>query len=92
MFGTPVMLNFKGETSFKTTFGGLITLTSAIVTVIFLGIFLNVLFTRDATNLKFIVKTDNLADKSDKHYIGDNGVYFAIYDSGISTSIIEDKT
>ena len=91
MFGTPVSLNFKGETSFKTTIGGVITIISIIVIIIFLGIFTNTLFSRDDTNLKFVVKTDNLADKSDKHLIGLKGVYFAIYDRGSSTSIIENK-
>ena len=37
------------------------------------------------------MKTDNLADKSDKHYIGNSGVYFAIYDRGSTASIIENK-
>ena len=31
MFGAPVSLNFKGETAFKTTIGGVVTIASIIV-------------------------------------------------------------
>ena len=59
-FGTPVSLNFKGETKFKTVVGGVVSLSILIGLLIYTGFLMNVMIKREDSSLNVVTQIDRL--------------------------------
>ena len=78
IFGVPVSLNFKGEETFKTTFGGLITLICIVISVNLMISEVRTMITRDNTVINTSTLIRDLINDSTEFKIGEDGFRFGL--------------
>ena len=61
-FGAPISLNFKGETTFKTSIGGALSIIILLGLLAYTGFLMSVMINRDNTSLNVVTQIDRLID------------------------------
>ncbi|CAI2362670.1 unnamed protein product [Moneuplotes crassus] len=72
-FGVPVSLNFRGEDSFKTTVGGIATLISMILLVMYTISEMRLVITKGKTSINSNIVSRNLLESKETYQIEKNG-------------------
>ncbi|CAI2386814.1 unnamed protein product [Moneuplotes crassus] len=72
-FGVPVSLNFRGEDSFKTTIGGIVTLISVILLVMYTISEMRQVITKGKTRINSNIVSRNLLESKETYQIAKDG-------------------
>ena len=91
-FALPVSLNFNGESSFKTTIGGTISVVFILWLLGYSILLWKEMINRESSVINSITKIDNLIYKPDKYNLKDYSFAFGIYATGLYYNYISDPT
>ncbi|CAI2362987.1 unnamed protein product [Moneuplotes crassus] len=88
-FGVPVSLNFKGEDSFKTTVGGIFSLISMLLLMMYTILEMRLVITKGKTSINSNIVSRNLFESKETYQIAKDGFMISM---GGNTATLEDPT
>ncbi|CAI2363052.1 unnamed protein product [Moneuplotes crassus] len=88
-FGVPVSLNFRGEESFKTTIGGIFSLISVVLLVMYTVSEMRLVITKGKTSINSNIVSRNLLESKETYQIAKNGFVLGM---GANTNELMDPT
>ena len=86
LYGKKIMMTYKGEDSFKTVYGGVVSLFIKLVLLIYAILLISVIFNKGDTKKTVNTTTKDTTKDNTKHYIGRStfgfGLSFEDYQNG----------
>jgi hypothetical protein len=84
IFGQPISLMYKGDKTFKTHVGGVVSFIFAFALVFYCVYLAYVMISRESISFNTITKRKDLANDSREHFISDYGFFIAVGIEGVN--------
>lgn len=93
LFAQPISITFKGESSFRTPIGGIMSILLGTLMIAFLSVKMNSLINREGSTVRkdTLISVSNQDSPAYKIGEGGNSFTFALSDTGGNTKVLDKK-